>query len=299
MLAHALAAINRGFHIFPVAQGGKVPHRLSSYRDASGADHGWGETATNDPNRVIQFWTKVDPNANIGVACKPSNLLVVDLDIAKEDSKLRGTDWEYLHTVYGPRVDGEDLFDEMEYKLGEGDRFHSSSAYQVRTGSGGRHLYFHWPASWPRISQASPVKGIVDVRGNGGQWGGYVLAEGSRTEAGEYKLIGGSSVGLPPVWLRQLVAERPAPPKIRRPQGLRQPGAVSWTGLVESVRNAGEGNRNNALVWAARTVCEEGGTEQQALQELGSAAMDAGLGAAEVERTIQSAFRTQRYKENR
>lgn len=289
MLLHALKAIERGFHIFPVAQGSKVPHRLAGE---------WGSTATNDPNRVIQFWTSIDPNANIGVACKPSSLLVVDLDIAKEDWKLRGTEWEHLHTVYGPRVSGEELFDEMEYKLGEGPRI-AFDTYTVRTGSGGRHLYYRWPANWPRISQASPVKGIVDVRGNGGQWGGYVLAEGSRTEAGEYGESENFPVTLPPVWIRQLVAEKPAAPKIQRPHGIRQPGAVSWTGLVEAVRNAGEGNRNNALVWAARTVCEEGGTEADALQNLGPAAADAGLGDMEIERTIQSAFRTQRYKENR
>lgn len=291
MVIDALNAVSRGFHIFPVARGGKVPH------SAAGS---WGETATNDVNAVTYFWTKVDPNANIGIACKPSNLLVIDLDVAKEDFKLRGTEWEYLHTVYGPRVDGEDLIDEMEYKLGSGPR-ETQNTYRVRTGSGGTHLYFRWPASWPRISQASPVKGIVDVRGNGGQWGGYVLGEGSRTEAGEYRLDGYAhrTINLPPVWIRQLVAERPAPPKIRRPQGLRQPGPLSWSGLAESVRNAGEGNRNNALVWAARTVCEEGGSEEQAMDLLAPAAGDAGLGWAEIERTIQSAFRTQRYKEGR
>lgn len=291
MLLHALKAIELGMWIFPVAVGQKVPHRLAGE---------WGSTATNDPNRVIQFWTRIDPNANIGVACKPSSLLVVDLDVAKEDWKLRGTEWEYLHTVYGPRINGEDLIDEMEYKLGEGPR-DTQNTYRVRTGSGGTHLYFRWPSNWPRISQASPVKGIVDVRGNGGQWGGYVLAEGSRTEAGEYRCDGYAhrTVRLPPVWIRRLVAEKPVVPKIQRPHGIRQPGAVSWTGLVESVRNAGEGNRNNALVWAARTVCEEGGTEADALQNLGPAAADAGLGDMEIERTIQSAFRTQRYKENR
>lgn len=296
MLLHALKAIERGFHIFPSAPGGKVPHRLAGR---------WGETATNDPNRVVEFWTKVDPNANPCIACKPSNLLVVDLDLAKEDFKLRGTEWEYLHTVYGPRVDGVDLFDEMEYKLGEGARTQAdkaSATYSVRTGSGGSHLYYRWPPSWPRISQASPVKGIVDVRGNGGQWGGYVLAEGSQTEAGTYEWDGhyqSTAVLLPPVWIRRLVAEKPAVPKIRRPQGLRQPGPLSWSGLAESVRNAGEGNRNNALVWAARTVCEEGGSETDAMATLGPAAADAGLGDMEIERTIQSAFRTQRYKENR
>jgi hypothetical protein len=257
----------------------------------------WGETATNDPNRVIEFWTRIDPNANIGVACKPSNLLVVDLDLAKEDYRLRGTEYEYLHDAYGPRINGVDLFDEMRFKADPDDR--SGCGYVVRTGSGGLHLYYPWPASWPRISQASPVKGLVDVRGNGGQYGGYVLAEGSRTAAGEYTVIDDLNMTLPPVWLRRLVAEKPPAPKIRRPQGLRQPGALSHSGLVDSVRNAGEGNRNNALLWAARTMCEEHATENECLATLGPAASDAGLGDFEIERTIQSAYRVQRQKENR
>lgn len=288
MLKHALNALNRGFSIFPVAPGNKVPHRLAGQ---------WGETATNDPGRVIDFWTRIDPNANIGIACKPSQLLVVDLDRAKEEWALKDTEWGYVHAVYGPLVQGEDLFDEMRYRA-QGDPL-DFDTYTVRTGSGGLHLYYRWPASWPRISQASPVKGLVDVRGNGGQSGGYVLGEGSRTTAGEYAQEPAGHILLPPTWIRRLVAEKPPTPKIRRPQGLRQPGAISHSGLVDTVRNAGEGNRNNSLLWSARTMCEEGVPEAEALRILGEAAADAGLGPFEIERTIQSAYRVQRQKESR
>lgn len=289
MLRHALAAIKRGFHIFPVAPGQKVPHRLAG---------NWGQTATNDVTQVVQFWTQVDPQANIGVACKPSNLLVVDLDRAKREWALKGTDWEYVHSAYGPLVQGEDLFDEMRFKLGEGG---DADTYSVRTGSGGVHLYYRWPSHWPRISQASPVKGLVDVRGNGGQWGGYVLGEGSVTEAGPYyELWNGAEVTLPPKWIRHLVAEKPPAPKVQRPKSfhsLLQSG--NHSGLVNSVRNAGEGNRNNSLLWAARTMCEEGAAEADCLSTLGPAARDAGLGDFEIERTIQSAYRVQRQKDGR
>lgn len=298
MLAHALNAINRGFHIFPVAVGQKVPHPLAG---------NWGQAATNDVNQVVHFWSRMDPWANIGVACKPSQLLVVDLDKAKKVDQLKGTDWSYLHTVYGGWVGGIELFDEMEYRLGDGNRLVGSEddqyvingTYAVRTGSGGWHLYFRWPAHWPRISQASPVKGLIDVRGNGGQHGGYVLGEGSRIEAGGYDWdhrVG--EIALPPKWIRQLVAEKPAQPKVRF-TGLRQPGAISSSGLVESVRNAGEGNRNNALLWASRTMCEEGATEADCTATLGPAAREAGLGDFEIERTIQSAYRVQRQKDGR
>ena len=302
MLKAALAAQRRGFHIFPVAAGAKFPHRLSSVTGPDGLPHGWGETATSDINQIIHFWTQVDPQANIGIACKPSQLLVVDLDQAKEDWNLLKTEWAYLHEAYGPRVSGEALIDEMHFKLADGtDEADGeySETYTVMTGSGGKHLYYHWPAHWPRISQASPVKGVVDIRGNGGQFGGYVLGEGSITEAGPYLPPYGSGVPvkLPPAWIRRLVAEKPQAPKMHRPQGLRQPGAISWSGLVDSVRHAGEGNRNNALLWAARSMCTDGAPESEAQATLGPAAEEAGLPSFEVERTIESAYRVQRQKE--
>lgn len=290
MLKAALAAQARGFWIFPVAAGQKIPH------PAAGS---WGQTATNDINQVIRFWTQIDPRANVGVACKPSQLLVVDLDQAKEDWHLCDTDWVYLHDGYGPRVSGMELINEMAYKLADEDEEVNAytETYSVRTGSGGTHLYYQWPAHWPKISQASPVKGTIDVRGNGGQWGGYVLAEGSVTDAGRYDLENPAPIALPPVWIRRLVAEKPQPPRIQRPKGLQQPGAISWSGLVDSVRNAGEGNRNNALLWAARAMCSDRATLDEAKDTLAPAARQAGLGDFEIQRTIESAYRIQRQKE--
>jgi bifunctional DNA primase/polymerase-like protein/primase-like protein len=286
MLQWALKAQARGLWIFPVAPGAKVPHPAAGQ---------WGETATNDISQITYFWTQVDPKANVGIACKQSELLVVDLDRPKTDFKLRGTEWEYLHEGYGPVVTGEELWDEMLFKLGGGQPV---DTYTVRTGSGGTHLYYQWPSWWPKISQASPVKGVIDVRGNGGQYGGYVLAEGSVTESGPYyHLFNGHGPMLAPEWLRQLVAERPQQPAVRRPGGIRQPSAVSWSGLVDSVRHAGEGNRNNALLWAARAMCSDGAPESEAMSVLGDAAQDAGLPYFEIERTIQSAYRIQRQKE--
>ena len=288
MLKHALSAQALGLHIFPVAAGAKVPHRMAGQ---------WGATATNDFNQVLQFWSQVDPQANIGVACKPSQLLVVDLDRAKKEFALQGTEWAYMHQAYGPLVHGEELLDEMWFKSDHAGHAEHLETYTVRTGSGGVHLYYRWPASWPKISQASPVKGLIDVRGNGGEWGGYVLAGGSINEAGPYRVTNDVDPALPPVWIRQLVAERPAQPKIVRPQGLRQPGALSWSGLVASVTNAGEGNRNNALLWAARSMYSDGAPEKEAQDVLGAAARQAGLGDFEIERTINSAYRVQAQKE--
>jgi len=295
MLQHALKAQARGLYIFPVTPGGKTPHPAAGYRDQAGNFHGWGETATNDPDRITYFWTKVDPRANIGIACKPSGLLVVDLDRAKAPWNLRGTDWAYLHDVYGQFVNGEELWDEMSYKLGPGG---VELTHMIRTGSGGIHLYYQWLEQWGQQSQASPVKGVVDVRGNGGQWGGYVLAEGSVTDAGPYyELWTGCAPQIVPQWIRELVTPKPKVVTPRRVTGIMQPAAISWSGLVDSVRNAGEGNRNNALLWAARAMCSDGATEDECKSVLTPAAEAAGLPYYEIERTIESAYRIQRQKE--
>lgn len=286
MLPHALKAQSRGLHIFPVTPLDKTPHRLAG---------SWGQTATNDLARITHFWTSVDPYANIGIACKPSRLLVVDLDKAKEPWNLRGTEWAYMHDAYGQFVHGEDLFDEMTFKLGGG---RAVETHTVRTGSGGMHLYFQWPAHWGQQSQASPVKGVVDVRGNGGQWGGYVLAEGSVTDAGPYRhLSGEKGPQIAPEWIRQLVTPRPKVQASRTRSFDGMLGGRSWSGLVDSVRNAGEGNRNNVTLWAARAMCSDGATEDEAKRVLGEAAASAGLPHYEIERTIESAYRIQRQKE--
>lgn len=287
LLHAALAAQARGFHIFPVARGAKVPH------PAAGE---WGKTATNDRNQIGHFWTNVDPQANIGVACKPSQLLVVDLDTPKGPWKLKGTEWEYLHAGYGPYVSGEQVWDEIEFKHGG-----APATYTVQTPSRGTHLYFWWPATLGPMSQASPVKGVIDVRGNGGQYGGYVLAEGSRVGNGGYIPPYGNEVPIAfaPDWLVEMVRAKPQQPPQRRMKGLQQPGAISWSGLVDSVRYAGQGNRNNALTWAVRTMTEEGADLEEIRRTLGPPAAEAGLGDMEIERTIESANRTQLHKEGR
>jgi hypothetical protein len=288
MLNAALAAQARGFHIFPVARGAKVPH------PAAGE---WGKTATNDRNQIEYFWTRVDPQANIGVACKPSQLLVVDLDVPKDPWKLKGTEWEYLHAGYGPYVSGEQVWDEIVYKLAGHD---FPDTYTVMTPSGGIHLYYWWPATLGPMSQASPVKGVIDVRGNGGQWGGYVVGEGSRVGNGSYvDTRPGYQIAFAPDWLVEMVRQKPQQPAVRRPKGLMQPGAISWSGLVDSVRYAGQGNRNNALTWAVRTMTEEGADLEEIRRTLGPPAAEAGLGDLEIERTIESAHRTQLHKEGR
>jgi hypothetical protein len=71
LLDVALACIARGWYVFPASQVGKHPiHGL--------APDGLN-SATNDPEKVRRWWT-VKPNANVGINCGMSGLIVVDCD---------------------------------------------------------------------------------------------------------------------------------------------------------------------------------------------------------------------------
>ena len=82
----------------------------------------------------------------------------------------------------------------------------------------------------------------------------------------------------------------PAP----RPLTATAAGGGSLPGLVRVVREAQDGNRNNALNWAAykagRHVLAGAVDEFQGRDELRQAGLDAGLSELEVDRTIRSAM---------
>ena len=63
-----------------------------------------------------------------------------------------------------------------------------------------------------------------------------------------------------------------------------------FEGVYKAVREAGEGNRNRVLYWAAFTLVEDGADDED-FDELGQAGLDAGLGRRETRLTIRSARR--------
>jgi hypothetical protein len=299
LLGYAAQAASRGFHVFPCNPLGtenpekpgelieKWPHLI---RPGKPYKVKWGDIATTDLRRVVEWWT-YSPDANIGVACKPSGIIVVDCDMPKQAYQLKDTPWEYLHERLGPLVDGNDVLREMCARFGDSyERFEQT--YRVCTASMGLHLYFRWPED-VQASQASPVPGLVDIRCNGGTRGGYVLAAGSQTFKGSYVEENNPHIADAPDWFVELCKEKPR----ERPEKplFSQPGHASYSGLVESVRLAQEGNRNNCLLWAARSMCEDGATEEECTDLLVPAAMECGLDGGERQAlaTIRSAYRLQ------
>src|SRR3954470_24561431 len=82
LMGHALTAVRQGFHIFPVEPGGKTPGRVYPHRTKEDAPwtFKWSEVATTSVAQVVNWWN-AQPWYNIGLACAPSGLLVVDCDV--------------------------------------------------------------------------------------------------------------------------------------------------------------------------------------------------------------------------
>src|SRR5262245_30610328 len=68
LLSSALAAADLGWHVFPCAPGSKRPALKDN----------WQGLATTDPGRIRSWWAR--QGYNIGIACGPSGLVVIDLD---------------------------------------------------------------------------------------------------------------------------------------------------------------------------------------------------------------------------
>jgi predicted P-loop ATPase len=162
MLEAALAYAKSGWHVFPL-------HSVRDRRCSCGklecgnqgkhprVMHGFKE-ATTDTEKIREWWGQW-PDANIGVACGDSRLVVVDID---------------------PRNNGDEGFFELEKQYGALPKTRTSL-----TGGGGQHLVYHVPVgtqpprSW---NPAHPVMG-VEIKADGG----YIVAPPSTHVLGTYR----------------------------------------------------------------------------------------------------------------
>jgi hypothetical protein len=148
--------------------------------------------------------------------------------------------------------DGYAFFDELKNRL-----HFSADTPMALTPSGGLHLYYL--AAGPKITHAKLCPG-VDLKGNQGEAGGYVLAPPSVTEAGQYTWLPGSSpfeIPLLPypdaLFEKTLICDRA---QFRRVSHGRGGG-----GLVNFVARAQPGETHNSLYWAAAKLAETGQVE--------------------------------------
>jgi hypothetical protein len=268
VLSSALAAADLGWHVFPCSPSSKRPALRES----------WQDIATTNPDRIGSWWAR--EAYNIGIACGPSGLVVVDLDVdassGAPDGPASGADsLELLCRVHG-----------QHYPHG---------TYTVDTPSGGCHLYFAAPAT-PVRNSAGRLGPLIDIRADGG----YVVGAGSRIGPRAYAVRGDVlPLTLPfPGWLARLLAGDPGPPEatgsVALPDG-DQGRAYALAALREERRRvaaAQPGTRNDTLNRAAfslgQLVAARLLLPLPVMTALADAAAYAGLPDDEARRTISS-----------
>ena len=279
----AAAAARRGWAVFPCRPGDKRP-----------AVPDWEHRACADPDRVGRYWPS--PRHNVGLACGPSGLVVIDLDTHSplpEDWRLPG-----VH-------DGRDVLALLAEWAGQ----LWPVTYTVMTPTGGLHLYYTSPSGPEIRNSAGKIGPLIDVRGTGG----YVLAAGSvldeRAYPGNpgcgalaaggrvYELADDSDPVPLPEWLA-ILARGGEPAALPRGRPRRHgPAGHRLNGLINTVRASRAGDRNGPLYWASRRAAEmieAGEVDRETAEEsLVAAALEAGLrgGEREARRTFASAMR--------
>jgi len=293
LLRAALAAAMRGWHVFPCAVGGKRPALRGN----------WQDLATTSPDQVRDWWYRAP--YNIGIACGPSGLVVIDLDLPRDDRHDEDDDDDVLFPLSGAdRLAG--------LARRHGQRY-PGGTYIVDTPSGGCHLYFSAVGGTSAVDGSSPVDGSsaidgtrvrnsagviaphIDVRADGG----YIVGAASRAGGRVYRARGRRDpVPLPP-WLAHLISEAheppvvtvPRPPFADRAQG-RAYAMAALRAETARVAAARPGTRNDTLNRAAFSLGQlvTAGLLPPipVITGLIDAAMRAGLSEAEAVRTVRS-----------
>ncbi|MEO3869571.1 bifunctional DNA primase/polymerase [Nonomuraea sp. B12E4] len=242
-LAGAVAdAARRGWHVFPITPHGKYPARGFT---------AWEHNATTDPDQLAACWRRAP--YNLGIACGPSHLLVIDLDLPKPG--------EQPPAAWARRgvASGEEVF---RLLCAEHGQPYPGDTLTVTTRSGGAHLYFTAPPT-VRLGNTSGERGrglgwLIDTRGHGG----YVVGPGSHVRGphrtGRYTIVRDQPPAPLPDWLADRLAPPPPPPS-STPDPLAGLTAARLTaylravmaGELERVTTAPDGHRNRTLNLAA------------------------------------------------
>jgi hypothetical protein len=271
LLRSALAMAGRGWHIFPCAPDGKEP----------GLRGNWQDHATTDPTRICAWWTRRP--YNIGIACGPSGLVVIDLDVPKADDANRLDGMAQLTgTASLARL--------CEYRAEP----YPAATFTVSTPSGGTHLYFTAIANSPIRNSASALGPLIDIRAEGG----YVLAPGSQISGRAYIAHNGALPAPLPGWIATVLSKQPPPvptPTSFPHSRIRRGSAYALAALREETRRmatAMDGTRHDTLNKAAfnlgQLVAAGLLSEPTVTTSLADAARQSGLPERDIPRIIRS-----------
>ena len=257
-LIDAAELVQFGWRVFPLASFAKIP----AIPTAKG---GRGCLDATDDDEQLAAWAKAYPRANIGLACGDvSGVLVVDFD---------------------PRNGSEETV-----KLLASRKQLFPATVEVRTWSGGTHLYYRWE---PEIKNSKSKLGAgIDIKTTGG----YVVAPPSRVRDPETRKEGvyrwvrsplGGELPRLPRWAVEALKPKPEPVALHK----KVDYAGDLSPIVKYIEGAQEGQRNNVLYWGACRAAEQGACAESTKMALLSAAMNTGLAKVDAEKTITSAFR--------
>jgi bifunctional DNA primase/polymerase-like protein len=250
LLAAALAYGKLGWKVFPIRQGTKdAPH----LRD-------WGVFATSSRKQIAKWWTKF-PRDNIGLACGPSLIAVVDVDTKEGKNGQRTID--LLEVLDGLRL---------------------SPTRTLRTPSGGRQHFYAGEVT-STVSKIGahhydkPSMSHVDTRGTGGANGGYVLLPPSRTvadakrhtHAGVYRWTTDAPLAPVDAWVVEACGAKPESPEHTAEPVVEwdQPANIEWAikHLQNDAQSAIEGQGGEfATLKVAMTLRGYGISEPKALE---------------------------------
>lgn len=185
----ALACARKGLHVFPlfyVLKDGTCSCRARPTNPCTRvgkhpATKNGLVSATTDEATIRKWWTE-SPWANIGLATGHGGLIVIDVDSGpKKDGSGNKVGEETLTALL-----------EQEGPLPE--------TLMVRTGSGGRHLYFY-STQEIKNDQGKKLGKDIDIRGHGG----YVILPPSNHESGKkYQWVNeGVEIAGMPEWMEK------------------------------------------------------------------------------------------------
>jgi len=220
----------------------------------------WPGKATNDPDRIREWWSKW-PDASIGCATgEVSGMWVLDADLP----------------------DGPPEIEKMQLP----------PTLTQKTGGGG--FQYFWNSNGTEIrNSARKVGPGLDVRGNGGY---VILPPSKHPSGGQYTWIRMQKVADAPEELVQKAAKPPAPERDRTLPGDTTPyGQAALAQEITRLSAAQPGERNAALNQSAYAMGQliAGGEldEGQARTALLSTALALGLGHQEATKTIESGLK--------
>ena len=252
LVARMLARL--GMPVFPCAPGGKRPIPERGFHDA-----------TIDAGQVEAWW-RDRPRANLAIPTgAASGVVVVDVDVHKVDG----------YAAFGRAARSGLLSEPLAV---------------VTTPTGGRHLYY--PADAEREQRSWQVgRAGIDFRGDGG----YIIVppslraiDGHPASYQVEVVAGGLVAPLAAQRLRDFLDPRPKYVPAPEPPG---GWPLDVARLASQVARRPEGERNLGLFKAACRMAEHGHSPREALNALGPAAGQSGLGEREITRTVGSAYR--------